>query len=216
MSNAATAEKPATSKMTKAQLAEALEQQHQKNVALQEALQSNPNPGDPEQAAPSTDARDTPVSLSKPQLSTDDEQIGQDGVVTGEDGSAEIARVKAETIDTPGFREKAANLEFNNEPVRIRILDTSEPNAQQVFQINVNGPPDWLFERGKEYTIPRYVLETIARAKPVNYRNEEYIDDDGILKVRWPSRTGARVPFDVIEDKNPMGRAWLRSILAQP
>lgn len=115
----------------------------------------------------------------------------------------------------PEFQEKAAGLAFMNEPVTVAIHDSSGQHDDKVFDVSVNGRAV-TFVRGQEYVVQRKFVEGLARAKPVHYDNQEYVDNDGVRKVRHPSRKGLRYPFAVVKDDNPLGRQWLKTILAQP
>lgn len=105
-------------------------------------------------------------------------------------------------------------LQFMREPVTVHIHETSDKNADPRFIIGVNGR-NQTFVRGKEYTVPRYVVEGLARAKPVAFKNEEFFKPDGERAVRWPSVRGTRYPFSVIGDSD-RGNAWLKQVLRQP
>jgi hypothetical protein len=141
----------------------------------------------------------------------------------GEDYVREASEVDGEAvIETPSnvnpnsaeFQHKTASLAFMEEPVQVHIHDTSEKNADPVFDISVNGKKK-TFVRGQEYTVKRKFVEGLARAKPVSFGNEEYTKPSGERAVRWPSHRGLRYGFSVVRDDNPRGKAWLKDILAQ-
>jgi len=208
-------------KTTKAELAGQLEKEAAEKAALQQQVDQLLEQNRVILEGVDTAAKNHPVIKSRVALEPMDEQIGQDSIIHGLADSAELERPKAQDTENLAFKEKAANLAFNEEMITIQIHDTAEPNAQRIFEVSVNGglPPrgaSQIFERGKQYTVKRFLVETLARAKPTNYRNEEYTDDKGIRNVRWPSQTGLRYPFSVIHDPNPLGPSWLRSVLAQP
>jgi hypothetical protein len=120
-------------------------------------------------------------------------------------------------VDGPEFNDKMKLLAFMEEPVEVMIHQTSEKDADQAFDIQVNGRPQ-IFVRGGKYIVRRKFVEGLARAKPVHYDNEEYMQETaqgGVRAVRYPSRRGLRYPFTVIEDKNPNGAAWLQRVLAE-
>lgn len=105
---------------------------------------------------------------------------------------------------------------FLREMIEIEVSSPSEEQADQVFEIGVNDRK-YIFRRGDAYTVPRFIVETMARARPATYRNEEYIDRDGVKKVRWPQQRGLRYQFTVLHD--PSGRKgldWLKDVLRQP
>lgn len=143
--------------------------------------------------------------------------LGGNGVATmATTGDAEIQHSDiaiAESLDRFAT-EKLEMLKFMAEPVLVHIHDVSEPNADPNFFVGVNGR-NYYFFRGEEKTVPRFVVEGLARAKPVGYRNEPFKMQDGSDSVRWPKRAGLRYSFATIGD-SPKGNAWLKSILAQP
>lgn len=142
-------------------------------------------------------------------------KIGQDGVAEfKEDGV--LATQGFETV--PAINGKKAKLDalaFYNEPVTVHIADAYDENADSNFAVWVNGIPE-VFWRGQEKTVKRMYVEGLARAKPVGFTSQEYMMDNGAKAYRYPSRTGMRYPFSVVEDKNPIGREWLRGVQAQP
>lgn len=137
------------------------------------------------------------------------------GVVEGVDDSIALVKPVSGDVDDPVIQEKIQMEAFMQEKIKIRVHGTNEKNAAPYFMVSVNGEKHILF-RKQEHTLPRYVVETLARAKPTTYENEEFTGDDGIRKVRWPSTTGLRYPFEVIQDDNPLGRNWLNAVLNQP
>lgn len=164
-------------------------------------------------------AKDVPVIITRA-FEPMEQQVGQDSVRQFEThagmGEDEVILTKpGQDIDDPIFAEKAANLEFMNDMVTVNIHTTNEQNAAPYFEITVNGKP-MIFHRGKKYTVRRYFVEGLARAKPVNFRNEEFTMSDGVRSVRWPSSTGLRYGFSVEHDPHPRGLDWLRSVISQP
>lgn len=109
--------------------------------------------------------------------------------------------------------EQEKRLAFMRERVRIRVSETSEEQADPRFILAVNGRA-MVLERGREYNLPRYYVENLARAKPIGYRNEEFFLPDGSRSVRWPARRGLRYPFEVLEDTK-QGREWLTQVLKE-
>lgn len=164
-------------------------------------------------------ARDVPVVIHKGhEAAAEDLGHAEPAHMTEDAGTSDEAFLvspRPESFSDPAHKEKLANLAFMNELVTVHIHDTSEKNADPVFEIQVNGEKEF-FIRGQKKTIKRYFAEGLARAKPVSYRNEEYTTSEGVRAVRWPSNRGLRYPFDVVEDRNPRGRSWLNSVLAQP
>lgn len=113
-------------------------------------------------------------------------------------------------------KQKLEMLAFMREPVTVHIHESSDQQADPHFMIAVNGRKQ-IFSRGREYTVPRYIVEGLARAKPVGFRNEEYFKPDGERSVRWPSTRGLRYPFSAVKDPSgDKGAAWLKIVLKQP
>lgn len=131
----------------------------------------------------------------------------------GESEIIEASRIG--NVDAPEFTEKMAYEQFMREPVTVHIHSTNEENPQEVFEISVNGRAE-VFKREETKTVMRMYVEGLARAKPIRYKNVEYTDANGVRGVKWPSTTGLRYPFSIIQDANPNGHAWLKAILAQP
>lgn len=154
-----------------------------------------------------------------------EEQIGQDGVSEFKEdlsGSMligaeepELVKPRPDSMESLAMKDKLANLEFMEDMVTIHIHDTAEKNADQIFEVAVNGSKRQVFVRGQQYTVKRYIVEGLARAKPVHYDNEEY-EENGIKGTRYPSRTGLRYGFSVIHDPHPRGVDWLRAVLKEP
>ncbi len=135
-----------------------------------------------------------------------------------ESGDAVLIDQGVHDVDSPQFKEKVALLKFMEEPVTVHIHQTSEKDADQCFDIQVNGRGQ-VFVRGQTYIVRRKFIEGLARAKPVHYENESYSEiQQGrpVQAVRYPSRRGLRYPFTVTEDVNHNGAAWLEAVLAQP
>jgi len=130
-------------------------------------------------------------------------------------GDAVLVDQGLHDVDSPEFTDKMDLLAFMEEPVGVFIHETSEKDADMVFDIQVNGKAH-VFRRGQTLVVRRKFIEGLARAKPVHYDNVEFVQKDGTNNVRWPGRRGLRYPFTVMEEHNPRGKAWLTAILAQP
>ena len=149
-------------------------------------------------------------------LDADEQDLGQTGPATmSVSGDAEIDNPQIEVIDRVDV-ESIAMEKFMNEPVTVHVHESSEENPQLLIPIWVNGRQE-IFERGREKTVKRMFVEGLARSKPSNYSNEEYVMSDGVTRsVRWPKHRGLRFAFSVVRDDNRRGGDWLRSILREP
>jgi len=145
---------------------------------------------------------------------TSDFQVGQDGVRQFE--GDDLVKVETRTLDDPVMKQKIEMEAFSQEPVKIEVHKLSDENAPIAFEVSVNGVKE-IFTQGETKVVKRMFVETLARAKKTGYDNVLITDQHSREpKYIYPSRTGLRYPFSVIEDKNPKGRAWLEAVLRQP
>ena len=70
-------------------------------------------------------------------------------------------------------------------------------------------------KRGEEKTVPRYVVDRMARLKPVGYSHKEVVNSQGIKDVVYTPHVGLKYDFSVVRDPSPHGDSWLRSALAE-
>jgi len=145
-----------------------------------------------------------------------DHQIGQDESpqFSQSDDEVLVERPSIADVESPGFDEKARNLQFMNEKVTVMIMESADKNAEPIFEVAVNNHRE-IFVRGQEKTVPRFIVEGLARAKPVTYANKEKTGADGVRYVENKSTTGLRYAFSVVHDPSPLGKSWLSSVLAQ-
>ena len=117
-----------------------------------------------------------------------------------------------------GLNDKAKKLAFLEEPVTIIIAEGTEKNPEQYVFLSVNGVgagPNgipWV-PRNVEITIKRKYLSVLANARPVRFRKQErYEQSSGERVVDTVGSSSDRYPFQVVEDRNPLGRDWLRQL----
>ena len=152
--------------------------------------------------------------FSQPEVNSEESEIGKAEAVEFTTDNRVISK-GLENVNSPEFKKKAEKIAFYNEPVTVMIHTVNDKYALKTFAIYVDGRPEF-FTRGQQKTVKRYYVEGLARCKPLHFGNEEYIDSDGIQKVRHPVTLGLEYPFAVVEDKNPVGKAWLDAVLRQP
>lgn len=111
--------------------------------------------------------------------------------------------------------EKMATLAFMNEPVTIRIGTTTDKNAAQVFETNINGNLTF-FRRGATLTVKRYVVDHLLRMKETVYSQQEVTNAEGIREFVHIPHTALKYDFSIVRDDNPMGKSWERGVLADP
>jgi hypothetical protein len=145
------------------------------------------------------------------------EKVGQDAATEfSTDGALEVDRPVIEPVEGPGALDKAARLAFMEEPVKILVHESSDPNDPDPSPLlRVNGRNQYII-RGTEQTVRRKYVEVLARARKTGYTQSIRHDQvTGNVHQKMNPRTALRYPFSVIEDRNPNGSAWLRKILAE-
>jgi hypothetical protein len=114
----------------------------------------------------------------------------------------------------PHFQRFAADATFMEEQVLVRVLPSSEQNAEKIVEVWNNGRPQ-RFIRGEWVIARRKYVEVLARAKPFSVATPEITDGNGDRTTKIDLNHGLRYPFEM-RDKNPIGNAWLNNILSQP
>ena len=122
-----------------------------------------------------------------------------------------IVETVAESRD---FSQLAADEAFMNELVTVHVHSTTDENQAPQFILNCNGVNQPVV-RGVDITIRRKYVEIMARMKETKYTqvtpNPAAPD---VSEMR--ARHGLVFPFDLVNDPNPRGRAWLKNVLAEP
>lgn len=122
------------------------------------------------------------------------------------------ATVCTDTSD-PAFRKFAADSEFMEGHVLVRILPSAEPHAEKIVDVYNNGTPQ-RFIRGEWTICRRKYVEVLARAKPFSVSTPEYSDGNGDRTTGMNISNGLRYPFEY-RDKHPAGDAWVQGILSE-
>lgn len=118
------------------------------------------------------------------------------------------------------------NLKFNEEPIAIRIEPSNEENPPMFIDCWVNGRGCEIYHKGTGWTpvgafpvgmplvTKRKYVEVLARAKKINVKT--IIVDPGAERPQNRVRrvVSQMAVFSVLEDRNPKGRAWLRSLVS--
>lgn len=165
----------------------------------------------------STEAKNNPVVVTKTIEAMEMDVGQQEDRVLKSTGPAEQALDKVKLVantDKPVDEEKMAMLAFMAQPITVQIHTTTNKNDEQVFEFIVNGRP-YFFRRGEQKTVPRFVVDRLARCKPTTYTDREVINEDGIKDIVYTPHVGVRYPFSVIHDPHPRGPDWLRHTLAE-
>jgi hypothetical protein len=110
--------------------------------------------------------------------------------------------------------EKVQMMAFMNEDIEVHIHSTTDKEAEQVFELFINGERQ-LFRRNEKKVVKRKFVDLLARLKPTTYTHRELTRSDGVRDIQYNMHTGLRYPFSVIRDPHPRGNDWLRSVLAE-
>lgn len=131
-------------------------------------------------------------------------------------GNAREALQSAGEIEAPPDvidQDWADTMAFNEELVKVIVLESTEKFAEQIVEVGVNGVMQ-RFIRGEEQTVKRKYLEQLARAKMTTYTQQKIKDGEDNESYRNVPHTALRYPFTVTEDQNPRGADWLRMVKA--
>lgn len=160
--------------------------------------------------ARTSDAINNPVT--KAPIPMSEKEIGQQEARTLE--SMNELKVIEKASDQPFDDEKMQMLQFMNEPITIRIATSTDKNAEQCFELNINGRAEF-FRRGETKTVKRYFVDHLMRMKQTVYGQDMVINKEGIKSYVYPSSTGLKYDFAIIRDDNPLGKSWERAVLAE-
>jgi hypothetical protein len=150
-----------------------------------------------------------------------EETIGQDVAVdvsttqdvkkvkrTDQNLESEIVTVKGDGLDN----SYAAKLAFLEEPVEVMVHESTDQNAEPIVHVACNGVNQF-FPRGEVVTVKRKFLGVLASSKITSVTVKDVRSQDGDVINRINKHTALRFPFSVVRDSNPLGAAWLKSIL---
>lgn len=156
------------------------------------------------------------VTPSKP-VEAGAQSVGQKIIKTiPADGPARIeSESEIEVIERPVRNPKLELLKFMEEPVTVVVHKTADKVADPVVEV-WNGGVRQMFIRGHKQVVKRKFVEVLARARDLKYEQEVHVDKStGDAVNRMIPVEGLKYPFDIVEDKNPEGRAWIQSLLQE-
>lgn len=163
------------------------------------------------------DAKNNPVTIRN-DFETSQNDVGQGNSrllkSTGDSKEALEPSLIARVGDHPLDSEKMQMLAFMNEPITIRIGTTTDKNAEQVFEININGKLEF-FRRGESKTVKRYFVDHMLRLKETVYSQKEVFNAEGIKDILHIPHTALKYDFAIERDDNPLGNSWKRAVLAE-
>ena len=147
-------------------------------------------------------------------VESDDMDNGEANTETEHQAHVEIEIPSCADPNSPEFNEKQTKEAFLREKVQVHIHTTSDEQADQVFNIFVNGEPFRLV-RGKTHTLPRYAVEGLARAKPFAMRSIEAKNDEGLTAYRYKASQGHRYGFALV-NPSVQDQAWIERVMREP
>jgi hypothetical protein len=120
-----------------------------------------------------------------------------------------------ETVaESKDFNQLASDESFMNEHVTVLVHSTTDENQAPHIIVNCNGVNQPIV-RGVPTQIRRKYLEILARMKETKY-TQRTLNPAAPDQIEMIARHGLAYPFEVVEDKNPRGRAWLSNVMAEP
>jgi hypothetical protein len=135
--------------------------------------------------------------------------IAENQTLPPEPITAPIVHTEAES-----FLNDGAELEkFMNERVQIVVFSGGREGDLDVISPEVNGIR-YNIPRNVPTWVRRSVVEVLARAKTTTYGQEEFSPTEK-KSLQLIPRTSHSYPFQVTQDSNPMGPAWLQAISKQ-
>jgi hypothetical protein len=129
-------------------------------------------------------------------------------IPTGDTGGIEPVAQSAD------FKAVAAEEEFMNEFVTIVVPASNNENDSPHVVVNCNGTNQVII-RGAPVRVRRKYVEILARAKELKYRQETR-NPAAPDQISMLQTAALSYPFQVIEDQNRKGAAWLLHILNEP
>lgn len=153
-------------------------------------------------------AINTPTSFGQ-ETDTSYQDLGEGSTI----GEEQNILVGTFDINSPQFAEKHSIEKFMREKVEIHIHESNNDLEVSEFSAGVNGDT-YRFQFGTTRVVPRYIVESLARAKPETYNNVEKINSLNQVYTENKGMRGMRYPFSITRD-TPVGRAWLQVVLKQ-
>jgi hypothetical protein len=119
-----------------------------------------------------------------------------------------------EPIVAHEFGKAASEEAFMNELLVIELATTTDDEDPQHVIVNVNGVSQPLM-RGVPFEVKRKYVEVLARCKETKYKQPTRDMQNPEAGNSLNGRTALTYPFQVLEDPNPIGREWLKAVLAE-
>ncbi len=114
-----------------------------------------------------------------------------------------------------GLSKQAQDLAFMEEYIEVMLHESTDKNAENPVFTSNNGTPQY-FYRGQVQRVRRKYVDILASCKEHSLATPEYTTNEGTRSMKITRRSSLKYPFSVINDPNPRGAAWLRSVLSAP
>jgi hypothetical protein len=111
------------------------------------------------------------------------------------------------------FKQIVQDEAFANETLMVYFHPTSDEREVNSFVLNVGGINAPVI-KGHIIPMKRKFVEVAARMKQTKYVQRDLDPNDRSKTALVPTTTLVH-PFDVRQDKNPKGAAWLAAVLAE-
>lgn len=161
-------------------------------------------------------AKNTPASITP--NGTEVETKGPTQDIKFKDGlpedDVELVELSHYDADSPLFKEKAERLAFDQHILKVLVHPSQSEFPDHTFMLGVNGK-NMAVMRGRPVDMPRYYVETMARARISTYDNVEQRNPySNELEVKNTESKSQRYPFQIIHDPDPvLGAKWLEGLM---
>lgn len=119
-------------------------------------------------------------------------------------------------VDSPAFAEKARELAFLKQRVRIRVMKPMWEGAPPFIDVSVNGE-NYRFGGiennawDRDHIVPRYIVLQLLQCRFSKYESQDYVSPKGVKGVRYPRQVAQKLELTVIDDPaGQMGMDWAR------
>ena len=118
-----------------------------------------------------------------------------------------------EAVVSANFKREVFEEAFMNEYVTILVAESADDNVNQIPTPSVNGVMQPIL-RGHNTRVKRKYVEVLARCKETKY-SQNRSNPMEPERIDMVSRSALAYPFHVVEDKNPVGAAWLSAVMLE-
>lgn len=150
---------------------------------------------------------------------TEAEQNLKDVVVPTEGDIGSLIQEVETYSDSYSLSDKAAELAFMEEPVKIFLYEGSNPNDMKYAHLQINGesalPHMPALPRGMEHTIKRKFVQRLAEMKTVGYTQPFRGQGNAERENTFRAQVALTFPFSIIADSNQSKKAqdWRQKLM---